>query len=219
MGNRIPSGQRLALALALALAGAACAGSDGMLAPNQGRVRFVLGADGGALAAPGAVDVGAVQPARTGEGPGDGEHRPRPLIKAANVTFTSILARNLDGVLVDVDMDLPVTVDVVTLETGKQIQLPEGELPAATYDQVVVVMKGVSLVLWDDTEISITPPGGGWTAIVPICPPLVVEEGGESTVSLTLDVKNAFFAAGNLFRFEPRFRGCRPAPPPDDEIL
>ncbi|MEQ1855538.1 MAG: DUF4382 domain-containing protein [Longimicrobiales bacterium] len=214
------TGRRAALALALTLA--ACSGSDSMLAPNQGRVRFVLGSENGAVAVSGSAGVASATfdgTTFTGTDPldgGSGNH-PRPPVKAANVTFSSILARNLDGVLVNVDMDLPASVDVITLETGRQIQLPEGELAEGTYDQVVVVMTEVSVVLWNDTQITIVPPGGGWTAIVPLCPPVEVEEGGESTVALTLDVRGAFLASGNGFHFMPKFRGCRPSGPPPNE--
>ena len=215
---------KVALGFALALVVAACAGSDSMLAPNHGRVHFVLGSGDLAVAGPVAVesidgthdDTGTTDPFH-GDSVGDGPVPVRPLIKSANVTFSSILARDLDGVLVNVDMDLPVTVDVLRLEGGRQIQLPEGELPAATYDQVVVVMTEVQIVLGDDTQITINPPGGGWTAIVPLCPPVEVEDSGPATVSLTLEVRKAFLWFGDRFHFEPRFRpplACQPVPPP-----
>ncbi len=214
---------RSLLALAMVLAGAACSGSDSMLAPNHGRVRFVLGSEGGSVAVSGPVAVeswtetevtstGGIDPLH-----GDGDHPEVPFIKAANVTFSSILARNLDGVFVDVEMDLPVTVDVVTLEGGRRIQLPEGELPAATYDRLLVNMTAVHVVLRDDTEITINPPGGGWAAITPLCPPLEIEESGTSTVSLSLEVRRSFFWMGDRFHFAPRFRppfGCGEMPPP-----
>jgi hypothetical protein len=219
-------GPRHVTPLLIALLTAACGGTDGLLAPNHGRVRILIGSDTGfvPLAAPAAADLGGPAlhdgPSDDNSGPGDGEHRVFPLIKAANVTFASVLARNLDGVLENVEMDLPVTVDVITLETGRQIQLPDGELPAGTYDQVVVVMTEAHLVLRDGTEITIDPPGGGWTAIVPLCPPVEVEESGTSTVSLTLDVRNAVIWLDGRFHFAPRFKpplACRgelPPPPP-----
>jgi hypothetical protein len=220
MSKRHSFDPRLALAFALALTGAACAGSDSMLAPNHGRVRFVLGAGDGTVAVGGPAAVGSLEGGGITTGTTDPLHDgepTRPFIKSANVTFSSILARDLDGVLVNVDMDLPATVDVLTLESGRQIQLPEGELTAATYDQVVVVMTQVQIVLGNDTQITINPPGGGWTAIVPLCPPVEVEDSGTSTVSLTLEVRNAFLWFGDRFHFEPRFRpplGCRLVPPP-----
>jgi hypothetical protein len=213
--------------LALALAAAGCAGSDSMLTPNQGRIRFVLGAGDGAVAVggPAAVEsqteTGVALPgndALTGEG----EYPQHPRIKSANVLFTSILARNLNGVLTNVEMDLPAAVDVIALETGRQVQLPEGELPPAMYDQVVVVMTQVQVVLGDDTTITITPPGGGWTAIVPLCPPVSVGS-GETTVSLTLEVRGSLLWIGDRFRFEPRFKppfGCGgETPPPTPPVL
>lgn len=214
---------RSLFALAVVLAGAACSGSDGMLAPNHGRVRFVLGGDGGSVAVSGPAAVESwtdTEVASTGGNDAlhdDGDHPEHPPIKSAKVTFSSILARNVDGVFVDVEMDLPVTVDVVTLEGGRQIQLPDGELPAATYDRLLVNMTQVQVVLWDDTEITVNPPGGGWAAMVPLCPPLEVEGTGTSTVSLSLEVRRSFFWMGDRFHFAPRFRppaSCGELPPP-----
>lgn len=213
---------RLTLAFALALAGAACAGSDSMLAPNHGRVHFVLGSGDGAVAVGGPAAVESLDGSNVTTGVtdplhGDDDGPPRPFIKSANVIFSSVLARNLDGVLVNVDMDLPDTVDVLRLEGGRQVQLPDGDLPAGTYDQVVVVMTGVHVVLGNDTQLTISHPGGGWTAIVPLCPPVEVEDSGTSTVSLTLEVRNSFLWGGDRFHFEPRFKpplACRPVPPP-----
>lgn len=223
MSRRHLSDPAMAFALALALVSSGCGGSDGMLGPNQGRVRFILSgsSDAAAVDGPMAVEVrsetGEVGSVGTDPVHEEGDPHRHGFFKSANVTFSSILARNLDGVLVNVDMELPTTVDILTLEGGRQIQLPDGELPAATYDQVVVVIKKVEGVTWDGTTISITPPGGGWTAIVPLCPPLEVEDGGTSTVSLTLELKNAVFWMGDRFHFMPRFKpplACREAPPP-----
>jgi hypothetical protein len=100
-------------------------------------------------------------------------------------------------------MDLPVTVDVSELEGGKAIELPEGDLPEGTYDEVVFVLRKVEVVLWNETRITIEPPGGGWTANVPLCPRVEVEGGDTTTVSLTLQVWTAFYWYGDLLHFEP----------------
>jgi hypothetical protein len=102
-------------------------------------------------------------------------------------------------------MDLPATVDVVRMEGGRTIVLPDGDLPPATYDQIVVVMTEVSAMTRDGTTVTITPPGGGWTAIVPICP-FEVGDGATTVVGLELNLRNAFKWRGNRFHFEPRFR-------------
>ncbi len=190
------------LAVGQVLVVAGCGDSDGVLGINDGRVRFVLssGADAAAVQlgqASGALQDGVVA---TDGDHHDGYHR---LFQSANVTFSSILARNLDGVLVDVAMELPVTVDVLSLDDGKEIELPEGELPAATYDQVVVVMTRAEGVTLDGTTVTITPPGGGWTAIVRICP-FVVQEGGTTTVSIKFMLDQAFSWRDSRYHFEPR---------------
>ena len=194
------------LVAALALGLAACDSGTGV---SGGRVQLSISSgDLATLAAP------AGAPAETGDWGGG-----HPYFESANVTFSSIFARNTDGQLIDMGIeDLPVTVDVVAMEEGgRTVTLPDGTLPAATYDQIVVVMTGVSAVLHDGTGIAITPPGGGWTAVVPICP-LVVEEGSTSVLGLMLPVRTAFVFYEGRFRFVPRFRTrvrCEEPPPPD----
>jgi hypothetical protein len=122
------------------------------------------------------------------------------------VTFSSILARNLDGQLVPIASALPVSVDLMTILAGGQVELPAGTLPPGDYDQLVVVMTKVDLTLSDGTIVSITPPGGGWTAIVPTAPFTVVEGG---TTSLQLQLRgDLFHVLDGAFEFDPEF-DCR----------
>jgi hypothetical protein len=197
--------------LGLALALAACGNSDGILGVDRGLVQFVLTSGGDVPIA--AADGGSTVASASGLLE-DGDHPDRyhPFFESANVTFSSILARNLDGVLVDVGMEeLPVTVDVMLMDRGRRVVLPDGDLPSATYDQVVVVMTAVQGVTHDGTTITIEPPGGGWTAIVPICPFTV--DGGEMTVvELELNLGRSFRWMGDRFHFQPRFV-CEQAEP------
>jgi hypothetical protein len=198
------------LAVGLLLAAAGCGNSDGILGVNDGRVRFVLSADSDAPA-PG-TEIGPATSAPSLHG--DEERHDNPHFQSANVTFSSILARNLDGVLLNVVMDLPVTLDVVIMESGREIPLPDGGLDPGTYDQLVVVMTQVEGVTHDGTTITITPPGGGWTAIVERCP-FVVGEGETTVVGLRFMVRQAFFWGEGRFHFRPRLRCPAPEPEPD----
>ncbi len=196
----------------LALSVLGCGEGD-LLGANEGRVRFVLSSDGasGVLSGdestraplttqPSARDS-VVSPSLHGEGP-DGDRT--GWFQSAHVTFSSILARNQDGELVGIDMELPVTVDVLKVDGGKSVVLPDGVLPTGTYDQVVVVMTRLEGIQRDGTEIGITPPGGGWTAIVPICP-FAVDEGSTTVVGLTLGLRNAISWRDQTYHFQPRF--------------
>lgn len=203
------------LAIGLALIVAGCSGDSG-LGPNQGRVRFVLSSGSTAVGVAGA-ETSTITPApATGQdgaatapsldGDREQEHHDYRAFQTANVTFSSILARNQDGVLADVAMDLPVQVDIVSMDTGgNQVTLPDGDLPPGTYDQLVVVMTQLDGVLKDGTQLSITPPGGGWTSIVPVCP-FTVEEGGTTTVSLQFMVRQAFQWRNMRYHFQPQFQ-------------
>lgn len=193
----------LAGGLAVILAG--CDGG-GALGVDEGRVRFVLSA--GADVTPGAAAEigpasGALQDGVLADHDDERGDRPRQFFQSANITLSSVLARNLSGQLVDVEMDLPATVDVVMLDEGKEVTLPDGILPPASYDQVVIVMTNLEGVTLDGTTISITPPGGGWTAIVPICP-FTVAEGGTATVGITFMLNRAFSWRNGRYSFQPR---------------
>lgn len=198
------------LVAGLALVAAGCSSSDSILGVNEGRVRFVLSSSSGTVGTgaegsapvPAAAQDGAVI-MRHGDDDRDDDDG-RRFLTSANVTLSSILARNLEGVLVHVDVDLPVTVDVLSMDGATEVMLPDAILPLAAYDQVVVVITQVEVVTFDGTTIRITPPGGGWTAIVPICP-FVVEQGATTTVGLTFMIEHAFKWRDNRFHFQPRF--------------
>ena len=195
------------LAVGLAAVLASCGDGSNALGPNEGGVRFVLssgasGALAGAQAAPEASSLdGCDGDCR------DGDH---PRLLAANVTFASFLARNLDGVLVNVEMDLPATVDLMAVRDSSGVTLPPGVLPPATYDQIVVVMTEVEVMIPDSTVITVTPPGGGWTAIVPVCRFEVVD-GATTSVALKLDVLRAFTWRDGHHHFQPGF-SCEGTP-------
>jgi hypothetical protein len=66
-------------------------------------------------------------------------------------------------------------------------------------------MTAVSGTTHDGTVVTIEPPGGGWTAVVPICP-LEVAAGATETVGITLNVRNSFARSGLHWGFHPQFR-------------
>ncbi len=191
---------RSALAVGLAVGLAACGDAD-PLGVDQGRVRFVLSAPTTITAGDG---LGAAAAGLSADDD-DGDRWGHRAFTTANVTLSSVLARNLDGVLVNVDMELPATVDVVSMDDGRRIVLPDGELASGSYDQLVVVMTALQGMLRDGTALTIEPPGGGWTAIVHGCP-FTVEDGGTTTVSLQFMLREAFRWGDGRFRFFPRFR-------------
>jgi hypothetical protein len=197
----------MVLAFGLALVVTGCGDGNSLVGSDEGsggKVRFVLssGTDASVEASVSAPLDQADGLAAT-DGDRDDNHH-HGFFESANVTFSSVLARNLDGVLVDVEMELPVTVDVVSLEDGKEIALPEGDLPPGSYDQVVIVMTEFEGVTRNGTTITITPPGGGWTAIVHRCE-FTVEEGAETTVSLKFVINRSFSWHEGRYHFKPLF--------------
>jgi hypothetical protein len=181
------------------LALAAC-GSD---TAGKGRVAIAMSATGASVASSAAnaslVD-GSASPSTSHGGclPGQG-------LQAANVTLSSILARTVGGVLTNFTIDLPVTVDVLKLSSGADTTLPIGYLPPGTYDQIVVVMTKVEVTLLNGTKVAITPPGGGWTSIVPVAQPFTVVEGQTTTITLNFRKDLSFGCGSGNWEFKPRF--------------
>ena len=168
-----------------------------------GNVKMTLSRDGGS--ALGSLVADSVLFHQSGDD--DDEHEVRGFgFQTATVTLSSILGRNLDGQLVPLDIDLPITVDVVKLDNGKQIVLPDGNLPNGTYDQFVLVITAVQGTTSDGTKVTLDPPGGGWTAVIPTCP-LEITDAATTTVDVALNVRNSFIRFGeHSFSFQPRFR-------------
>jgi hypothetical protein len=144
-----------------------------------------------------AATLGATQATTLSDGSGR-------TITSASISLSSILARNLDGSLINVTMTLPVTLDVMTLIQGRTVELPIGTLPIGSYDQLVIVIRSLHVVLSDGTMVDVTPPGGGWTAIVPT-EPFDVVDGSVTTVHLNFRSDRAFTWVNNQLEFNPGF--------------
>jgi hypothetical protein len=187
-------------ALALSFSLLAACGQD---SAGAGRISIVLSSSSAPVASTGADGLSAIGTADRD----DGDHV-CPAPQAASVTFSSILARTLDGKLVDVTIDLPVAVDLLALVNGKEATLPAGLLPPGTYDQFVVVMTKLELTLASGTKIAITPPGGGWTAVVPVAPPFAVADGETTTIALSFRRDLSFGCHLGDWEFRPAFE-CR----------
>jgi len=181
------------LAAMLCVVAACSNGPDSATQGGNGRVQFVMSATAAAPAAPATSSV-------LHDGPPAGRE-----LQAANVTFASILARNLDGELIDVTVALPVTVDLLGVVSGGAFTLPAGFLPPGTYDQVVIVMTKVALTLADGTVVTIEPPGGGWTAVIPVTEPFTVVEGQTTEVTIKFSVRRLLRWLDGKWDFHPEF--------------
>lgn len=186
----------LLLVTAVALV-TACSSSHGESDARTGNVRVML------TSSPATTTTASLGSGTTGWDD-DGGSDILSRLSQVNVTFATLMARNLDGDLVDLTVDLPKTVDLIPIINGQTITLPDGTLPAGTYDQFVVVITHVEFVLTDGAKVDLTPPGGGWTKIIPV-QPFEVVAGQTTTIELRFKPFHAFEDMDGEFRFFPDF--------------
>lgn len=95
--------------------------------------------------------------------------------------------------------------DVLGLVSDGSLTLPAGFLPPRTYDQLVIVITKVELTTTNGTVITIDPPGGGWTAVIPVTDPFTVAEGETTTVNIRFHPDRSFQWLNGEWEFNPNF--------------
>lgn len=177
------------IAVGLALLAGACSSNTPSNDGTQGSLALTMGA----TRAPSA----GVQAATTGD---DGDALSH--FKAATMTISSVEVRNTDGTWVVIDTGLPATIDLLAiLNGGGSASLPADLVPEGTYNAVQIVITKVDLTLLDDTQISITPPGAGWTVQIPV--DFTVVAGQATTINLNLRCGDSFHLINGEFEFDP----------------
>lgn len=202
----------LLLVAAIALLTAACSGDSGMVNSDKGQVRITMTAAEDPLAAghtdPGSTSTrsGSTVSPLDGDRDDHGDHDDGSAcdrLKAANVTFSSVLARNLDGELIDTSMDLPRTLNMLGFADGRRVDLPIGFLPPGMYDLILVNITKVEFVLLNDLKITIEPPLGGWISRLDVRPhPFEVIEGQTTTVAIRFFPHRMFKIRDGKFKFK-----------------
>lgn len=185
-GRHVLSATMLAVGLAGLAAG--CSSSSDSKSP-QGSLRVSMGATS-------APTAGSVQAATT-----DSDDALSQL-KAAVITLSGIEARKTDGTWVPVETGLPADIDLIAIMTaGNSVTLPADLLPEGQYNALELRITQVQLTLMDDTKITITPPGTGWTAQIPV--DFSVVAGQSTIVNLNLRCDSSFKFLNGEFEFEP----------------
>jgi hypothetical protein len=191
---------------------AACSSDGGMVNSGQGQVRISLTSGDNVapagLAEPGntSSESGSTVVPTDGDrdesgNTGDGSACDR--LQAANVTFSAVLARNLDGQLIDTSMDLPRTLNMLRFADGGRVELPVGFLPPGMYDLIVVNITKVEFVLLNGLKITIEPPLGGWITRLDVRPrPFEVIEGQTTTVGIRFYPHRLFRVKDGKFKFD-----------------
>jgi len=176
-------------AVGLALLSGACSSNSSSDNASKGSLAVTMGAT--------RAPAGGVQAATTGD---DGDALSH--LKAATMTISSVEVRNSDGTWVVIDSGLPATVDLLAmLSAGNSVTLPADLVPEGTYNALQIMITKVDLTLLDDTQISITPPGMGWTVQIPV--DFTVVAGEATTVNLNLRCDNSFQLINGEFEFDP----------------
>lgn len=170
---------------------AACGGQSGIDPSGMGKVSIALSSSSAGTAALMAPSISGIT---------------CPAVTTASVTVSSMVARTTDAKLVDVTSSyLPFHVNLLALGSGTGTTLPDGFLPPGTYDQLIVVMNRLELELMSGMKIAITPPGGGWTAIVPVAEAFTVVAGQTTAVQLVFRPDLSFICKLGDWDFKPEF--------------
>ncbi|HEX4824704.1 MAG TPA: DUF4382 domain-containing protein [Candidatus Polarisedimenticolaceae bacterium] len=123
-------------------------------------------------------------------------------LQAAMITVSAVEAHQTSGTWVVVDAGLPATVDLLAiLNGGNPISLPADAIPEGAYDGLQVTITKADLTLTDGTQVSITPPSGGWVVRIPVDFSVVAGQVTEITLQLRCDT--SFKVIGGSFVFDP----------------
>lgn len=132
---------------------------------------------------------------------------PYDLVSEANVTIFKIDARNKSmeedesdgGSPFVVLMEEEVEVNLLDLTNGVTETLVNQDFPVGDYDLVRIYVKGVNVVLTDETTYDLQVPGGAETGIkVFVSPGITVQGGLTAELLLDFDVSRSFIPLGNL---------------------
>ena len=154
---------------------------------------------------------------------------PYDLISEANVTIFKVDARykgdSMDGdennkeegnsfvVLIEEERDF----NLLNLTNGITETLVDIDVPAGSYDLIRIYVKGVNVVLKDESKYDLKVPSGEQTGIkVFIKPSIVVSGELSSDLLLDFDVGRSFIPKGNIksisgingFNFKPVIKAC-----------
>jgi hypothetical protein len=128
-----------------------------------------------------------------------------PGIAEAHVTLSALELRDANSgewVVVDGNL-LPVTVDLLLLVGGNEAQILADLVPAGDYDGMRITISEVLVVLDDQTQIQVPPPGAPVQVVG--FPLMTIDEGGVVTVTLDFPVAPSFqVVAGPDVTFTPQ---------------
>ena len=123
-------------------------------------------------------------------------------LQAATITVSSIEAHQTSGTWVAVDAGLPATVDVLAILNGSSpVTLPADAIPEGSYDALQVTITEAHLTLTDGTQVSLTPPSGGWVVQIPV--DFTVVAGQVTEITLQVRADTSFRLMGGTFEFDP----------------
>ncbi|APF17743.1 DUF4382 domain-containing protein [Caldithrix abyssi] len=134
---------------------------------------------------------------------------PLKFVEEANVTITLIEMHSVDSVNGGEWITVwegSQTINLLELRDGKTEDLPEAEVPAGTYNMILMRIDSVSIKYVNGTEVSLDLPDDARAGIrVMLVPPVEVENGALSEILLDFDVSKSFRMSGKWHRNFPGF--------------
>lgn len=135
------------------------------------------------------------------------------LIQSAEITVGEVLARKQSGTKISLS-DKEMTLDLLKLRNGLVETLADVEIPAGSYDEILLIIRSASVDMKDGRHFDLTVPSGAQSGLkIFVNPDIVIASGISTDVLLDFDLSQSFVPQGTAdhitgFNFKPVIRAA-----------
>jgi hypothetical protein len=135
------------------------------------------------------------------------------LIESAEITVGEILVRKSSGSKITVS-EKEMTLDLLKLRNGVVETLADIEIPAGSYDEILLIVRNASVDMKDGRHFDLTVPSGAQSGLkIFVKPEIVITTNMSTDVLLDFDLSQSFVPQGTAnnitgFNFKPVIRAA-----------